>query len=209
MSQLATTEFSTVLDELYDSGFDYLSDNNQTDRAKRWVNQSYQEVCSMEKWPFLRTEASGPAPLSMPEYQRIISVVDTESFSGGNRLQEADEDMIAEFNPNRTLTGTPRYWYMTYDADGPVLNVYPVSTATLDVVFYQNPVPLVADNDVLIIPDQFIDVVVLGAMRRAYLDGTDTAQQYTMVKQEYADRLEFMRTQLLPRPTYQQIWDDC
>ncbi len=208
MSQAATTSFSTVLSELYASGFDYLSDNSQTDRAKRWVNQSYQELCSLEAWPFLRTTASGPAPLSLPLFGRMIRVVDT-SFSGGNRLLESDEDMVAEFNPVLTLTGTPRYYYMTYDSSGPLLNVYPVSTSTLTVAYSQNPTPLVADADILLVPNQFIDIVVLGAMRRAYIDGTDTANQYNLVKTEWADRVNLMRTQLLPRPTYQMTWDDC
>jgi hypothetical protein len=210
LSQVASTTYSTVEAEFYQSGFNYISDTGQSARALRWINQSYQEVCSMENWPFLRTVVTQAAPVSLPLLSRIVRVTDT-STSGGNRLYEGDEDMLADLNPDLSLAGTPAYYYLTYAAGAPSLNVYPVSTHTIEVVYFQNPTPLASPGDVLIIPDQFIDVVVLGAMRRGYLDGTDTAQQYQMVKQEYADRLEFMRTQLLPRPSYQALstWPDA
>jgi hypothetical protein len=205
VSQVASTTFETVLDEFYQSGFNYIQDTSQTDRASRWVNQSYQEVCAMEKWPFLRVAETHTPPFAVEQLGRIVRVTDTVLSC---RLTEGDEDMLADWDSTLTQTGNAQFYYVTYGDDGPIVNVFPVSTNNIQVVYYQNPSPLSASSDVLVVPDQFIDVIVLGAMRRGYLDGTDTAQQYQMVKQEYADRLEFMRTQLLPRPTYQstQPW---
>lgn len=201
MSQVATTSFSTVLTELYNSGFDYLLANAQTDRAKRWVNQSYQELCAIEQWPFLKTSTTGTSPVSIPTLNRVLSVRDTNL---NNRLVESDIDTLQDINPNLTTTGTAAWYYLDYSS-GPVVSTFPVTTNTIEVVFYQNPTPLAADGDILVIPDQFIDIVVLGAMRRAYIDGTDTANQYQLAKQEWSDRIQFMRSQLMPRFSYQAI----
>ena len=202
MSQVASTVFSDVQTEFYDSGFDYILDNSQTDRAKRWINQSYQELCGLEKWPFLRVSTTGTSPVSISAYNRIGYVRDTTT---NVKLLEIDEDTLTEDNPDLTVTGCASWYYTSYDAGVPTINVFPVTTNTLQIVYYQNPTPLDADADVLVVPDQFIDIVVLGAMRRAYLDGTDTAAQINNVKAEWRDRVEFMRSQLLPRPTYQYV----
>jgi hypothetical protein len=202
VSQAATTTFGTVKTELYNSGFNYLLDNSQTDRAGRWVNQSYQEVCSLAAWPFLKTTTTGASPVSIPTLNRIIYVRDQ---STNFKLVEADFDLLTDLQPNLTTTGTAGWYYLDFTSGAPAVTAFPVTTNTLQIVYLQNPTPLASDSDVLIVPDQFVDVVVLGAMRRAYLDGTDNAQQYQMVKSEYNDRVEYMRTQLLPRPSYQEI----
>jgi len=202
VSQAASTTFVTVQTEFYNSGFNYISDNSQTDRAKRWINQSYQELCALEPWPFLKTSTTSTSPASLPTLNRIIYVRDT---STNNKLIEADFDNLTDLQPNLTTTGTAGWYYIDYTAGSPAVTAFPVTTNTLQIVYYQNPVELSADADVLVVPNQFVDVVVLGAMRRAYLDGTDTAQQYQMVKAEWSDRLNFMRTQLLPRPSYQEV----
>lgn len=205
MSWLADTEFSDVLDELYNSGFEYLVDNNQTDRAKRWVNQSYQELCGLEEWPFLRVTVSQAAPMTLTDLGQIIKVTDT---TNDYRLYEGDEGLVTALDPMLDDSGNPSYWYLTYGTGGPTLNVWPASTITLNVSYMKNPAPLVADADPLVVPNQFIDAVVLGAMRRAYIDGTDSAGQYNIVKAEWHDRVEGMKRQLLPRPKHQAISEE-
>jgi hypothetical protein len=202
LSQVATTTFATVQQELYASGFNYLSDNSQTDRAKRWINQSYQELCSQALWPFLKTSTTGTSPISLPTLNRIIYVRDT---SLNVKLVEADYDLLTDRQPDLTTTGTAAWYYIDYSSGSPAVTAFPVTTNTLQVVYIQNPAELSGDADVLIVPNQFVDIVVLGAMRRAYIDGTDTANQYQLVKAEWTDRVEFMKQQLLPRPTYQEI----
>jgi hypothetical protein len=197
VSQTATTTFITVQNELYASGFNYLSDNSQTDRAKRWLNQSYQELCSQALWPFLKTSATGTSPISLATLNRIIYVRDTTL---NVKLVEADYDLLTDLQPDLTKTGTAAWHYIDYSSGSPAVTAFPVTTNTLEVAYYQNPTPLSGDSDVLIIPDQFVDIVVLGAMRRAYIDGTDTANQYQLVKAEWTDRVEFMKQQLLSRP---------
>jgi hypothetical protein len=202
LSQVATTTFVTIQTELYNSGFNYISDNSQTDRAKRWINQSYQELCSQALWPFLKTSTTGTSPISLATLNRIIYVRDT---SLNVKLVEADYDLLTDLQPDLTKTGTAAWYYIDYSSGSPALTAFPVTTNTLEVAYYQNPTALSGDSDVLIVPDQFVDIVVLGAMRRAYIDGTDTANQYQLVKTEWNDRVEFMKQQLLPRPTYQEI----
>jgi hypothetical protein len=202
VSQAATTTFVTVQTEFYNSGFNYISDNSQTDRAKRWINQAYQELCAVEKWPFLKTSTTGTSPVSLTTLNRIISVRDT---SINNKLVESDIDTLTDLNPNLAITGTAGWYYIDYSSGAPAVTAWPVTTNTIEIIYYQNPTPLSGDADVLIVPDQFVDIVVLGAMRRAYIDGTDTANQYQLVKAEWTDRLNFMRSQLLPRPSYQEV----
>lgn len=201
MAWTASTTFGDVKNEFYNSGFDYIRDNNQTDRAGRWVNQSYQEICGLERWPFLRTSTTGTAPISISDLGDILRVTDTAL---NRRLVENDEDSLADLNADLTVAGTASWYYLSYSTS-PTVNTFPATTNTLSVVYYKSPASLTGDADVLLVPDEFIDVVVLGAMRRAYFDGTDAASQYQMVKAEYGDRLAYMRSQLLPKYTYQVI----
>jgi len=203
MSTSATTVFSDVLNEFYQSGFNYILDNSQTPRAKRWVNQAYQELCGLEKWPFLRTSTTGTSPVTLTDYSRILFVRDTTT---NFKLVEIDEDTLTDLQPNLTTTGTAGWYYVSYASGSPTVNAFPVTTNTLQVVYYKNPAPLVSDSDVLVVPDQWIDIVVLGAARRGYLDGVDAQPDYyAATKQEWVDRIGTMRTQLLPRPSYQQV----
>jgi hypothetical protein len=198
----ATTTFGTVKQELYDSGFDYLVDNGQTARAGRWVNQAYLELCGLEKWPFREVATTGTSPVQLQTLGDIIYVRDTVSK---NKLVESEFDTLTDIQPDLTTTGTPQWYYQDSTSGTRTVTVFPVSTNSLQIVYHQIPAALSSDGDILIVPDRFIDIVVLGAMRRAYLDGTDTAQQYNLVKTEWNDRVQEMRSQLLPRPQYQAI----
>ena len=202
MAWTANTAFSTVLDEFYDSGFDYIRDDGKEARAKRWVNQSYQELCGLEKWPFLYTTITGPAPKALPNLGQILSVVDTVEDS---RLVETDESFLADIDPELTETAQSSFYYLTMVSEVPTLNVWPVSTNNLSIHYFQSPNELSADADELIVPNQFIDVVVLGAVRRGMMDGTDTQAQVQLVSQELQGRIDSMRKSILPKPQYQNI----
>lgn len=196
------TAFSTVLDEFYDSGFDYIQDEGKEARAKRWVNQSYQELCGLEDWPFLRATVSGSAPLALTSLGDISTVVDTVT---NNPLVEADEKLLTQIDAELTEPADATYYYLSFASEAPELHVWPVSTNSLTVVYYKTPTELSADADELIVPNAFIDVVVLGAVARGLLDGTDTAAQYQFITQALSSRIDSMRKQLLPNKTYQDI----
>ena len=202
MAWVADTAFSTVLSEFYSSGFDYISDNGDSARAKRWVNQSYFELCSLEDWPFLNASASGAAPLAVSDLGPITNVRDTVTDI---TLVESDEELLSRVDPDYSNTaGSASYYYINFVSGAPEILVYPVSTNNIEVVYTKVPTELSADADVLIVPNQFIDVVVLGAMRRGLIDGTDTQGQLQIVQQELQSRVDSMR-RMLPRVENQEI----
>ena len=70
--------FQQLLTEFFARGFDYLNDSGAGEtRAKQWINQSYQEICGLDDWPFLEATASGGSPLTIADLRTILSLTDT------------------------------------------------------------------------------------------------------------------------------------
>jgi hypothetical protein len=182
--------FLQLLTEFYARGFDYLADDAAgITRAKAWVNQSYLELCEEEPWPFLLTTASGAAPLALTDIRSIHGVRDTVT----NRvLHPADEDELAD-SFTLTTTGSPTFFYV----DDTTVRTYPVG-GTLSVRYWRVPAPLSADGDVAVVPDRFTNLIVDGAVRRAFVN----VNAHTEAQAAEAERqrgLDLMRRSLLMR----------
>lgn len=192
--------FGDLVTEFYSSGFAYFQqETNGPVRVQRWINQSYQELCDLEDWPFLEATATGTAPLTISDLEDVIDVQDTTTR---NTLVQSDHAAMSEVTGDLTITGTPTYYYIT---GGAVINVFPVSTTVqLSVRYIKNPTDLANNADTPIVPTPFHDLIVLGAWRRGLLDDS-AAGDYSLIAAEYDRRLSTMRQSQLVPPRYQTV----
>lgn len=157
--------------------------------AKRWLNAAYLEICTYERWPFLRTTASGASPLTISDLGVIESVADTGQNS--ITLGWRDRRDLAGAYSDLTTAGSPRWFYI----DNGVVRTWPVG-GTLSVVYYKVPAELSASGDTPVIPARFHEAIVVGASKKAHM----AKQNYEAAGNEQAefDRvLEVMRQSLL------------
>lgn len=161
--------FLQMLTELYARGPDWLSlDTAGQTRAKRWLNEAYAELASLEPWPFLETTTSGTAPLSITNLGDVIYVEDT---TNDHRLHLLDVRGAVDLDPDLDDTGTPEGYYLDGSS---TLRVWPASTsATIAVRYIKVPTELSADGDTPDMPSRFQGLVIDGAMVRVYQDSDE------------------------------------
>jgi len=186
--------FLEMLTELYARGFDYLNqDDAGRTRAKRWLNESYEELASAEPWPFLEATTSGTAPLTISDLGDVIYVEDTTS---DNRLHLLDVRGVVDDDPDVDDQGTPEGYYL----DGiSTLRVWPAnSSVTVSVRDTKVPGELSADGDEPLVPSRFQGLIVDGAVIRAYTD-SDNFESAAALQQQVDVRLLKMTDALFSR----------
>lgn len=169
-------------------GFNHISTTEQ----ERWINQAYQELCEEAPWPFLEVSTSGVSPLSLTDVRTILSVSDTTTQ---RTLWGLDRRDVVDQDPDMNDTGSPEYFYL----DDNTLTVYPANTTdTIAVRYIEVPDVLDSDSDTPDIPTRFQELIVDGAVIKAYkaADEFDAAQ---MVRVEWNEGVMKMRRSLLDR----------
>ena len=179
--------------------YSYMNDGGtQAARVDRFINQAYQEICAQAPWPFLEYTATGTAPLSISDLATVIAVVDSD----GVTLEPISYESLRRIvNGDLTETGTAVWHYLT---DGTVVNVYPVPADSITVRYRRVPAALSSSSDSPLIPDEYLDIIALGALRRAALDNQawEAANGY---RQEWDARLLDMVAAEIAPPRAQQF----
>lgn len=192
--------FAELQTEFFESGFAYLNDNGTgVVRAKRWLNQSYKELCALHPWPFLETTSAGTAPLTLSSLSHVISVLDTTNTIELTKSSYAD---LISVYPDLTISVYPVYWYQSGAAT--IAAAPSGQTVSLSVRYTPVPSDLSNASDSPSIPAAYHDLIVLGAWRRGLLDDSN-AGDYQLIKSEWTDRLAAMKQELLYQPTHQHI----
>ena len=192
-------DFAALQTEFYANGFDYLNDGGAGEtRAKRWINQSYQELCALEDWPFLETTTTGTAPLTISDLGKVLYVVNTDNYQ---TLWEADQKSISTTSYPGGSGAWAHYYYVT---GGDTIATAPAAANGLSVRYIKVPTDLSGTSDEPEVPAAYHDIIVLGAVRRALLDDTD-AGSLAVVKQEWNERVQMMQSALLNPITSQYI----
>ena len=156
--------FKEIYEEVAARGFsDMLGEPAGLIRLKRWVNFAYKELTDLAPWPFLELTKEGLAPLTIAELGHVLSVTDK---TDDTVLVQTDRRTVVEEDPTLNETGVPQSWYRSGETQ---IAVYPANAAaTLIVRYLQNPADLAADGDTPVLPSRFHDVIVDGAVVRAY-----------------------------------------
>lgn len=183
-------DLSDLRTEVYARGFDYLNDATDT-RVDRWINQSYRELCALMPWPFLEQTDTGAAPLTLGALRYVLSVTDTT-----NKVLLAPVDVrnLQRIDPTLDDTGAPCAWYL----ENTVMKVWPVSTPSLSVRYILVPPLLSADSDDPLVPEEWQDIIVDGAVCRAQKDNDDYGPMQA-TRQEWQRQVDAMVVSLMNR----------
>lgn len=171
--------FLELQTEFYARGYDYLAQDlaGQT-RAKRWLNESYLELCELADWPFLEADITGTAPLTITDLRQILSVRDSTNKT---QLWGDDRRTMLDRFEDLTITGTPTQFYL----EASILKVYPANTsASLQVRYVAIPTALSVDADKPVIPNQYQYLIIDGAVIRAMKD-SDNFNGVAVLRAEY------------------------
>lgn len=188
--------------------YSYLNDSGvQAARADRWINQAYHELCDQAPWTFLETSTSGTAPLTISDLGAIISVTDVD----GVALDPIQYDPLRRVvDGDITVAGNPGFYYITgtysamTGASTTAVNTYPVPASSISVRYRMKPTNLASGGDTPLVPDEYRDIIALGALRRAAIDNQawEAANGY---RQEWDARLLDMVSAEIEPPRKQQI----
>lgn len=168
--------FAELKTELYARGTDYLSEDGAgVTRAERWLNESYREIINLHTWPFMVSTATGTVGsgiVVIPDFRRALVVTD----SNGNKLDKVRYEEIVGDRRLPTETGTPReYWI-----DGTTVHGFPVGDTIT--VRYVKRAPVMTGTDQPAFLDEYHDLIIDGAMMRAYND-SDNYEAAAALKQ--------------------------
>lgn len=184
--------------EVYRAGFDDLG----PDRIKRWINESYHEVCNEADWPFLETSVTAASPQTITDLRRVISVHDAT-----NKLPLRPTSrswIIATFGDTATATGSLRFYWV----ENTSVKVYPANTTNTTVYYLKVPTDLSANTDSPTVPSRFHTIIVDGAIRRAFERRGDL-QSAQAVEGSRRAKLDVMKRTLLTEYRIPEVDDQA
>jgi hypothetical protein len=185
----------TMRTEVMARGYDYLSST----RVNQFLNWSYKEICRYMPWPFLETSATGASPLTITDLGSVLSVVGSLSDVP---LQAVDRRQVLISDDDLNDTGTPEIFWL----EGNVLNVWPgSSTDTVTVQYIKSPADLAADSDTPVIPADYHELIVDGAVLRAQKDN-DNYDSYQVSRQVWQSELDLMVQAIMGRDLSGPSW---
>jgi hypothetical protein len=184
--------FEELVSEVTNRGFDDLKDGGaQETRVKRWVNQAYHELLDDSAWPFLEATQEGTAPLTISELGHVLSFTDKTDEAP---LRYIDRRTVLKMDPALSIVGIAEVWYREGESS---LKVWPANTTATYVVRYlKTGADLSAASDTPLVPTRFQDLIVDGAVVRAYKN-RDNFEAAQAVRKEWERGLAQMRHALL------------
>ncbi len=181
---MALTDLASLRTELAARGFDYLSDTRKT----YFLNDGMQELAEMYPWPFLRTTATGVAPLAITDVGQVLSVYDSTNQC---MLRSADGRDL-----ETSTAGTPTYWYL----EDTTLKVEPTNTtASLIVRYIKVPAELSATTDTPLFPARYRAMIVDAAQIRALSEDSDSPELAAGIQARLDAKVIRMRDALMSR----------
>jgi len=189
-----------ILSELSDHGFT----DTSTARKLSVINDTIQDICSREPWPFLEKsitltfDGTNTTPSNFPsDFRASLKLVDTNTgrVLEWNRLDDFDE-AIATATAQLTQ-GAPYAYYFV----GSTLYVWPVppATATVRMRYLSVPVDVTDTTDdatlATIFPRRHQRVITLGALWKLY-DMEDDPDIAVRFQSNFEARMQTMRQDL-------------
>lgn len=180
-------DLSDLRAEVKARGYDYLDDA----RVDRYINQAQNELCALMPWPFLETDATGNAPLAIPDVRYVLSVTDT---TNRRALSPVDPRNLRMIDPDLSDAGNPCAWYL----ENTTVTTWPTATVALAVRYIKAPADLVATTDEPVVPVEWQDIIVDGAVCKAAKDN-DGYGAMQMVRAEWQRQVDVMVQALMNR----------
>lgn len=192
---------SQVQSRLDDTGF-------ASATLMQFLNDTQRQITNEYRLPFMEATASfttviGTASIgSLPSnFQMAINLTVTSPDSNEKVIPYMEYEEIDHRYPDPTddTTGPPAYWYIF---NGTInLSPRPDAAYGLTLRYLKKPTELTANADVPAIPEEYQEILVLGAHKRA-LQLNDNFDQAQLINQEYLDLVEKMVNRLTRRQLY-------
>lgn len=176
--------FQEIRAEVAARGYQYVTE----ERLNGWIKQAYEWVCAQEPWPFLETETTGAAPLTLSDLSQVLFVGHENNILRGTDLRD-----IRDLDPSLTAPGDPSRWYL----DGNTIKVWPNGTPTIYVRYIRKP-PAYTDVDEPLIPSAYQEVLIDGAVMRGLKDN-DEYEQAAGLQGMVDGQIQAMRDGILNR----------
>lgn len=180
-----------------------------TTQQLRAINNTLWYINGLERWPFrektttLNFNGSSATPTNWPtDFSKVIWIADTTT--GNAVMPERLETIRSQYTGNLTTVSDPAGFYYFV---GTTPFFYPVPTAstgryTLDYIARQTALNANSIETDILLPPEYHQYVVMGALVRLYLMDDDT-EEAPLFKAEFQEGLQIMREELLRRQ-YQQ-----
>ena len=192
MANTRTTIKTEVLNKLDNQDLDATTVNS-------FINQSHREILNKHKWPFMESTFSGTLTASTYIYSLPTTAQQLTTFRitdpTANTIDLTDRytpfrDFDARHpDPTEDNEGTPDEWTMI----GNKFYVWPVPDVvyTIDTRFLKKPTDLVADSTELDTPEEFQELIVLGAAARI-LERDDSPDEAAVLRAQFDTLLQDM-----------------
>jgi len=164
---LASLRNRVIVDKLDDEEYD-------TEVVDNFINDTINDIFSEYELPFMEKIYSGVVPtgVTMFSMPTDVSVIQSQIITGPDGSQTNIEKYFIpfrEFNKRYQTPGDnaagPITWWTSYN--GKMILARPTDQDyTMDIFYIKSPTPLLGENDVPDIPDQFEELIVLGAYKR-------------------------------------------
>lgn len=202
---MAARSLSALRQAVQDQGYgsDLASEQNG------WLNSEYRSIAGLRRWKWLEerattTTTAGVAAVTLTGVAPDMRNLDVVRLadSGGNEMHLDHkptnwvQDKIHRFN-QLTDQGAPRWW--AYFAGQ--LWLYPIPDGVYTVTFdyTKNVTAMVSDSDVPIIPEEYDDILVWGAVAR------NSVRQNNWLTRDYADaQKQMLINRMLDQDTMEQ-----
>lgn len=189
-------DVSDLIAEIDDHGFE----DAETARKAGVINDTLQDICSREPWPFLEDSVTltfdgiTAYPSNWPaDFSKVLSIIDLST--GVKLAPERREVMRQSLTRSLADGGLPTIYYFL----GTRASFYPVPSEDYELAMdYLVSHPTITDTSVeadILLPARHHRALVLGALYKLYAL-EDDPELSALFKQEYEDKLLVMREDL-------------
>lgn len=176
------------------------SDSNLT----QFINDANRYICNAERWSFMEATQSptiaqaGTTFSFAADYQAGISlrVVSPDASAGQLPFMPYEQFDLAYPDTSALSQTGPSVW--TTFGGAAIVGPAPMDqTYTFAFRYLKSPTTLSGASDVVDIPDDFSEVLVLGTLARCLM-ANDNYDQAQIIQQEFAIQMQMMASRLLP-----------
>jgi hypothetical protein len=171
----------------------------------QFLNDANREICNHQRWRFMESVFIGNITIGVSSYalptnfQAAINFTLTDPDANARFVSYMPYELYDQKYPDPTAltTATPTLWtfYGNSLIVGPAL---PDQAYTMQLRYIKSPATLTDASNTLDVPDDFSEIVVLSAYRRALMTN-DSFDQAQIVQQEIDEKMEAMSDRLQSR----------
>lgn len=153
------------------------------ERLTLWINNAYQEVCSMTEFEDLKCRQDYDTEEGVYKYEvpdNFVKFISLFDVTNKKRLIRIDAELIGLRDTEEDSWAQPEEW--SFHAD--ILYLFPVPDSAYEIngIYLKEPTPLVAGNDVTVIPPAWDMTILLLAQKYGHLAFGDVEKANALMR---------------------------